>query len=202
MINNIIKKMLNKNILVVEVGFKLNKPLDYYDKLLKEHNIINDKNITTHDIYYTNKNLDNLTENEMKNACIRLRSVNNSPYKIQNNLIKDIKEDKVDINSLEEYETKLLSLGYKKVFDTIKKDHHYFKEGMNSKIQLQEIDNIGLLVYFDNSNYYKYDLDTQRNKLIDELNSYGFNFNYDDLGLDKLRTLYYKKEMFSKNQNG
>ncbi len=202
MINNIIKKMLNKNILIVEVGFKLNKPLDYYDKLLKEHDLINDRNIITHDIYYSNKNLDNLTENEMKNACIRLRSVNNSPYKIQNNLIKDIKEDKVDINSLEEYETKLLSLGYKKVFDTIKKDHHYFKEGMNSKIQLQEIDNIGLLVYFDNSNYYKYNLDTQRNKLIDELNSYGFNFNYDDLGLDKLRTLYYKKEMFSKNQNG
>lgn len=26
------------------------------------------------DIYYTNKNLDNLSENEMKNACIRLRS--------------------------------------------------------------------------------------------------------------------------------
>ena len=72
---------------------------------------------------------------------------------------------------------------------------------MNSKIQLQEIDNIGLLVYFDNSNYYGYDLDTQRNKIIDELNSYGFNFNYDELGLDKLRTLYYGKEMYSKNQN-
>ena len=73
---------------------------------------------------------------------------------------------------------------------------------MNSKIQLQEIDNIGLLVYFDNSNYYDLDLDTQRNKLIDELNLYGFDFKYDDLGLDKLRTLYYGKEMYSKNQNG
>ena len=50
MINNIIKKMLNKNILIVEVGFKLNKPLDYYDKLLKEHDLINDRNIITHDI--------------------------------------------------------------------------------------------------------------------------------------------------------
>jgi DNA polymerase sigma len=73
---------------------------------------------------------------------------------------------------------------------------------MNSKIQLQEIDSIGLLVYFDNSNYYDLDLDTQRNKLIDELNLYGFDFKYDDLGLDKLRTLYYGKEMYSKNQNG
>ena len=39
-------------------------------------------------------------------------------------------------------------------------------------------------------------------KLIDELNSYGFHFKYNDLGLDKLRTLYYGKEMFSENQNG
>ena len=51
-------------------------------------------------------------------------------------------------------------------------------------------------------NYYDYDLDIQRNKLIDELNSYGFNFNYSELGIDKLRSLYYKKECKSKNQNG
>ena len=51
-------------------------------------------------------------------------------------------------------------------------------------------------------NYYDYDLDIQRNKLIDELNSYGFNFNCDELGIDKLRSLYYKKECKSKNQNG
>lgn len=42
----------------------------------------------------------------------------------------------------------------------------------------------------------------QRNKLIDELNNYGFDFTYDILGIDKLRTLYYKKEMYSNNQNG
>lgn len=70
---------------------------------------------------------------------------------------------------------------------------------MNSKIQLQEIENIGLLVYFDNSNYFKYDLETQRQKLIDELNLYGFNFSYNE---DKLRTIYYKKKYTSKNQNG
>ena len=41
-----------------------------------------------------------------------------------------------------------------------------------------------------------------KEKLIDELNSYGFNFNCDELGIDKLRSLYYKKECKSKNQNG
>lgn len=59
-----------------------------------------------------------------------------------------------------------------------------------------------LVLEYDNPDYYHYPLEEQRKMLIDELNSYGFNFKYDDLGLDKLRTLYYKKEMFSKNQNG
>lgn len=37
--------------------------------------------------------------------------------------------------------------------------------------------------------------------LISELNTYGFNFDKSIKGIDKLRTLYYGKEMFSKNQN-
>ena len=188
--------------LVVEVGFKLNNTLDYYDKLLKMNGLVNDFNVVTHDIYYTNKDLNNLSENEMKNSCIRLRSCNNEKYTIQNNLISELDVKEIDLDKLKEFETKLSHFGYKKVFDTLKKDHHYYKDGMNSKVQLQEIDNIGLLVYYDNSNYYEYDLDTQRKKLIDELNSYGFNFNYDELGLDKLRTLYYGKECTSINQNG
>ena len=56
-------------------------------------------------------------------------------------------------------------------------------------------------LFLDNEVYYKYDLEEQRKNLIDELNSYGFSFNYDVLGLDKLRTLYYRKEKYSKNQN-
>ena len=187
---------------VVEVGFKLNNSFDYYDSLLKRNGLINDYNVITHDIYYTNQDLNGMSENEMKCACIRLRSCNDSDFKVQNNLIHELDISNVDSNSLAEFEKTIEKIGFKKVFDTIKKDHHYFKEGMNSKVQIQEIDDIGLLVYFDNSNYYDLDLDTQRNKLIDELNSYGFNFKYDDLGLDKLRTLYYGKEMYSKNQNG
>ena len=188
--------------LVVEVGFKLKEKLEYYDEILKDHGLINDYNVITHDVYYTNKDLNGMSESEMKNACIRLRSCNNEDFKIQNNLLPEIDLKIVKQESLNEFEKRLHEFGYRKVFDTIKKDHHYYKDGMNSKIQLQEIKNIGLLLYFDNSNYYGLDLDIQRNKLIDEINSYGFNFKYDDLGLDKLRTLYYKKEMYSKNQSG
>ncbi len=72
---------------------------------------------------------------------------------------------------------------------------------MKSRIQLQYIKDIGLLLYYDNPDLYELSLEEQRKKLIDELNNYGFDFKYSDLGLDKLRTLYYKKEMYSKNQN-
>ena len=188
--------------LIVEVGIKLDKDFEYYDNLLKNNGLVNDFKVTTHDIYYTDKNLDGLSENEMKNACIRLRSGNNSNYKIQNNLIDDLDLKEVSSAELDDFENRLDKLGYKKVFDTTKKDFHYYKDGMSSKVQLQQIEDIGLLVYYDNKDYYEFDLETQRKKLIDELNSYGFNFNYDILGLDKLRTLYYKKEMYSKNQNG
>ena len=107
------------------------------------------------------------------------------------------------MNDLINLEKTLSKFGYKKVFDALKYDHHYYKEGMNSKIQLQEIKDIELLVYYDNSIYYELPLEEQRKKLIDELISYGFDeINDNTLGLDKLRTLYYKKECYSKNQNG
>ena len=190
--------------LVVEVGIKLDKEFEYYDNMLKNNGLVNEFNVITHDLYYTNKDLEGMTENEIKNVCIRLRSCNGEKYKVQNNLIEqlDVKEVKNSPLRLKLFERKLNKFGYKKVFDTTKKDSHYCKEGMTSKVQLQQIENVGLLVYYDNKEYYEFELDEQRKMLIDELNSYGFNFDYDKLGLDKLRTLYYKKEMFSQNQNG
>lgn len=188
--------------LVVELGIKLNNDFEYYDSMLKSNGLKNDFKVLTHDIYYTNQSLEGLSESEIKKACIRLRSCDNGDYKVQNNLIRDLNIKELSNTELDDFENRLLKLGYKKVFDTIKKDFHYYKDGMSSKVQLQQIENIGLLVYYDNKDYYEFDLDTQRKMLIDELNSYGFQFNYDILGIDKLKTLYYGKEMYSKNQNG
>ena len=159
----------------------------------------------THDLYYTNNdfsNIDNMTEKELKDVCIRVRKVNDGDYEIQNKILKEYKRKKIKSSKINKLEKELKKYGYRKVFDTIKYDHHWYKEGMNTRVQLQETKDIGLLVFLDNKAYYELDLETQRRKIIDELNSYGFNFNYDTLGLDKLRTLYYHKEMFSNNQNG
>ncbi|MBR3884911.1 MAG: hypothetical protein IKJ33_00385 [Clostridia bacterium] len=168
--------------LVVEVGMKLNKSLRFYRKLLEKHNLKLIYKCTTHDIYFTQEeSFDGLTENQIKNRCVRIRNPK--------------KEDEKKIQSL-------FNEGYKKVFDTIKKDYQYKHDSMKSMIQLQQIKNVGLVVYYDNPDYYQFSLDKQRKLLFEELNSYGFNFNENDLGIDKLRTLYYRKELFSKNQNG
>lgn len=209
----------------LEVGIKLDKKQSYYEKILKEHNALNCFNFEVRDVYFTNKNLDGMSENEMKNACVRLRIgrciggkdikilkkikiffgiKGKWSYEFQNyNIFDKNEKDRFNVSSKQYMKiiNKLESNGYNKVFDTYKKDYQYVIGNMKSRIQLQNIKDIGLLLYYDNPDLYNLDEEEQRNKLIDELNSYGFDIKYDTLGLDKLRTLYYKKEMFSKNQN-
>ena len=191
--------------LVVELGLYLDRPYIYYENILKQNGLKCVFECVTHDLYYTNNdfsNIDNMTEKELKDVCIRVRKVNDGDYEIQNKILKEYKRKKIKSSKINKLEKELKKYGYRKVFDTIKYDRHWYKEGMNTRVQLQETKDIGLLVFLDNKAYYELDLETQRRKIIDELNSYGFNFNYDTLGLDKLRTLYYRKEMFSNNQNG
>ena len=176
----------------LEVGMLLDKSLIYYHEMLINKGFEMVFSCLTHDVYYTNKPIQDfkdLTENQMKQSCIRLRYCNqlkNKP-KIDKDLLKKEKD--------------LIKKGYIKIFDTIKMDFQYHKGKMPSRIQLQDIKDVGLLVYYDNEKYDKFSPLLQREKLIKELNSYGFNFKLTDLGLDKLRTLYYKKKMFSENQN-
>ena len=162
----------------------------YYHDILIKNGLRLDFCCITHDIYYSKNNLDGLTENQMKKSCIRLR------------FCDGINQKERSKSELLKRERELIDDGYVKVFDTIKFDFQYCHSSMKSRVQLQNIKDVGLLVYYDNPDYYNEPLDEQRKLLFNELNSYGFDFKESDLGLDKLRTLYYKKEMFSKNQNG
>ena len=189
--------------IIVEVAFKLEKKLDYYEKILMKNGLSKVFSVITHDIYYTQNNLDDMSEYEMKKACIRLRSCNNKDYDIQNCNDEYIDKKKVKNNCLSMliFDKMMKKRGYVKVFDTIKHDYHYYKDGMTSRIQIQDTKDIGLLLYYDNEKYYGIPENEQRRMLIDELNSYGFSFNYDILRFDKLRTLYYKEDKYSNNQN-
>lgn len=152
----------------------------------------------------------------MKNACVRCRKTkqvqeNKWSYHFQNFKLYFNKyksrfhaEDRFKTNKImyHFYIRSLEKRGFVKMIETYKIDYQYSIKNMKSKIQLQDIQNIGLVLYYDNPNLYNLPLEEQRKKLIDELNSYGFAFSYHDLGIDKLRTLYDKKEAFSINQNG
>ena len=158
--------------LVLEVGMKLDKNLIYYHELLKEHGLKLVFSIHTHDVYYSkDSNFDGMSENQMKNACVRLR------------YCQKLNSEESDFSDNEKKEKELIKQGYKKVFDTSKLDFHYCNKKMQSRVQLQAIKGIGLLVYYDNPKYYKYDEDKQRKLLLEELNSYGFDFKESDLGL-------------------
>lgn len=62
--------------LILEVGMKLDKNLIYYHELLNEHGLKLVFSVNTHDVYYAKEcNFDGMSENEMKNACVRLRYV-------------------------------------------------------------------------------------------------------------------------------
>ena len=204
------------NNVVVEVGFKLEDDLNYYHNLLLSNGFDNVYNCETRDIYWSNKEFNGMSENEIKRCCVRFRwskGFGGSLYEndsfprsgFQNYLICDnLAENSFmcPIDDLDEFEEKFKKYYWKRVFDTKKIDYQYSKGDMKSRIQLQEIEDIGLVLYYDNPDYYDLEFDEQRIKLIDELNSYGFNFKYNDLGIDKLRTLYFGKECYSKNQNG
>lgn len=201
---------------VCEVGFKLNKSLDYYHEMLVNAGFDNVYNCETRDIYWSNKNFDGMSENEIKKCCVRFRyseGFGGSLFErdsfaksgFQNYLIFDnLAENSFmcPIEDIDKFEEQFKKYCWRKVFDTKKFDYQYATKEMKSRIQIQDIEGIGLLVYYDNPDYYHLPLKEQREKLIDELNSYGFEFKYNDLGLDKLRTLYYGKECFSGNQNG
>lgn len=201
---------------VCEVGFKLDKNLEYYHDMLINRGFDNIYNCRTRDIYWSNKDFDGMSENEIKRSCVRFRyseGFGGSLYDrdsfpksgFQNYLIFDnLAENSFmcPVEDIDKFEEKFKSYYWKRVFDTEKLDYQYSIPKMKSRIQIQDIDGIGLVLYYDNPDYYELSFDLQRRKLIDELNSYGFGFKYSDLGIDKLRTLYYKKECFSDNQNG
>ncbi len=204
---------------IVEVGMLLSKDIEFYNDLISKKGAENVFNCETHDIYFTNKThqeLENMTENQIKRACVRFRMVSAfggtcfngdfdlhmqfDNFKIFDNAAEDRFKVK-DMNLFKEIQAKLEENGWEIMFDTFKVDYQYKIGDMQSRLQFQEIDNIGMVLYYDNPEYYEMSEENQREMLLKELNGYGFNFDKDELGIDKLRTLLVGHSQFSKNQN-
>lgn len=205
---------------VVEVGMLLEKDVEYYNKIIEKAGGKNVFNCETHDLYWTNKShdeLEKMTENQIKKSCVSFRlssgfggSCFDGDFNIKNGKFDNFKifdrskEDRFscDMKKFKKIQKEMELKGWYLVFDTFKVDYQYVIGDMKSRIQLQEIDNIGLVLYYDNPDYYEMSEENQREMLLKELNDYGFNFDKDELGIDKLRTLLTGSSQFSKNQNG
>lgn len=80
--------------------------------------------------------------------CIRLRSCDNKDYDIQNCDDEHIDKKKVKNNCLSKlfFDKMMKKRGYVKVFDTIKHNYHYYKDGMSSRIQIQDIKDWAIII--------------------------------------------------------
>ena len=145
--------------MVVEVGLLLNKPQEYYEAILQQHGARLMFACKTHDVYWSKQQFINMTEAQIKSACVRYRSVTRQGNakehtSLQNDQIVNAAfvEELPPIKNytLSELEKFFHKIGWRKVFDTTKTDYQFKIGNMKSCIQLQNIEGIGLLLYYDN----------------------------------------------------
>lgn len=195
--------------MVVEVGLLLDRPQEYYEAILQQHGARLMFACQTHDVYWSKHQFINMTEAQIKSACVRYRSVTRQGdvkehTSLQNDEIVNTafggKQPSIKNYTLPELERFFSDIGWRKVFDTTKTDYQFKIGNMKSCLQLQNIEGVGLLLYYDNPDLYYLPETEQRKALIDELNTYGFYFAYNTPGVDKLRSLHTGKLCFSMNQ--
>ena len=188
---------------IIEVGFKIKGTKEEAEKILLAQGFINKfKTAHTRDIYFGKDiNFENKTEEEVKRSLIRLRGV--SLFENLQLLDKSFPEGKVyvDFKTAFSYVDRMFKEGYDVIFDTEKTDWIYEKG--KCWHQLQDIKDVGLLDYVYNAENadMNYSENEQFEILKEHMKDLGLHLEY-DLGVDKLRTLYYKELKFSKNQTG
>ena len=196
------EKLLWGNMNEVEVAFKVKQKQSKCEKLLKQAGYKLFWKAKTHDVYFSNKKLTKeMSEQELKFACVRIRC-SNGGYSVDNfNIYNLNKENKFKCSKEEtlKIEKQLEEDGFVKVFDTSKTDYVYLKN--KSCHQLQNIEGIGLLDYYYDEDIFDKPENEQFRFLTQEMHNLGFELEYEE-GVDKLRTLLSKKLCFSKNQNG
>ncbi len=184
---------------VLEVGFKIKEDKKEAEKLLLAQGFQELFKTTTRDIYFgKDVNFEGKDETQIKTSLIRCRNFE----KFENLKIfdKDL-PDKLDVDfkTMHAYFDKFFENGYEVIFDTQKTDWVYYKG--KCWHQLQDIKDIGLLDYVLDKDIFDKSEDEQFEILMKQVKDFGLHLEY-ELGVDKLRSLYNKKLMFSKNQAG
>lgn len=191
---------INNNPNKIEIGLLCEDNLEKCKKILEENNIELYWATIAKDIYYTNINIEELKTKDgetIKDSCIRIRLnrslKENSKYKIvrvQNykNYLNVFSNKNYSINKLEQIEKTLIENGFLKVIETTKTDYQY----LNGYLQLQEVENLGLIIYYYNPKYFFETSEKQKELLYNDLEKIGFTFK-EKLSIDRLKTLINNK---------
>lgn len=196
------------------IGFgiiiKLNNDLSL-EEWEEEMTIAGFKNIcntVVEERYYYDKDISNMTENEIETICLKV-SKNCNDFSIQNNdLLKKraesnclsteenelILKDSIFPDEINSYEKCLILLNYEKKIEC--KEQHYYYQNVedNVIIELQKVEGVGLLLYYDNPRYFNMSIEEQKRQLIEELiYNYGFDIPDDCNNFDKLRYIYHRE---------
>ncbi|MBE7074882.1 MAG: hypothetical protein E7376_02770 [Clostridiales bacterium] len=181
----------------IEVAFKIEQSKEEAEKLLLDNGFVNAFKTYTRDIYFgKNVNFDGLTEEEIKRQLIRCRNFE----RLENLKVLDEKLPDKHLINLKLLQ-RLFKEGYEVIFETQKSDWVYKKGGYWH--QLQDIKDIGLLDYVYTDEFLDETItqDEMFEIVKQHIHDLGFKLEY-ELGVDKLRSLYYKELKFSKNQIG
>lgn len=200
--DNILKSIsvVNNEYHEVEVGYLCDNNINYYRDLLNKKQIYNYFNTSTKDIYFSKEKISDLkrqSEEEIKNKSIRIRfnkSIKKDSkyefFRIQNyrNLLDIFEDKKYLTKDYKIIEKQLIENGFNKIIETNKVDYQY----MNGYLQLQDVENIGLIVYYYNPKYFFEPVSKQEEILTKELKEIGFVFKK-TRQIDRLKELLNNK---------
>ena len=175
------------SIVEVELPIKGNK--EDIDKMLLNNGFEEFYKVITISSYYKLKEDNDLNHSTLKSRCKRIRYVEplvkfKNDYQNYKEWIKEYKYEEC-LND----ECTLLNNGYEKIYTYEKTDYVYKnKNEKDMYFQIQDIKGYGLIIAYDNKNYYELDETTQREKLIQDILKYGIEI-LDEENVDRFKLI-------------
>lgn len=191
-----------------EINILLDADLEYYMDILEKAGAQLILETELHDLYYSDKPYEkilSMSEEKIESGLIKLRGSMSfdsihcySPEEIFYLENFGLAEKFADCpqrvflaseKEVKEKVTRLESLGFYNVIDTFSRNYHFKIDGEAGEITLSEVDNIGLILGYNNPDYEDLSADFRRKHLIDDLRNIGFDLSFNEPNIQKLKSI-------------
>ncbi len=154
--------------------------------------------------YYLPPNEEIGEHKTLKDRCVRLRTSFKIDEEIRKlgfrklDLSESQDEEKLSLKEAKKLEKQLLKDGYQLIHTDDKTDFVYILKEKDLAFQIQDIEGLGIIVAYDNKDYYNLPSKKQREKLIKDVEHYGIkiqDYNQVDrfTGIDKSKKFSIKE---------